>query len=250
LHLYAEATRKFFYQQFCDIYIEMIKNDMWKGVNTEQHVMVMRYILANGLKLAHPILPFVTEQIWSHVTQDKMGLLIDQEVPNALELERYSNLELENSMAKVMKLVREIRSVKSKVKAKEVLTYYIEIPSSEEVKTLEKFVVSIENLAGGIVKFGAPPKSIKHTFVVYTFILGDKTCRVSTVKSADLLKTTKVNEAKTAKLKLKLDKLKKQFENPNFLQNAPPEAIEKLRKKVEILQIQLDETSDHSSKFS
>ena len=60
---------KFFWNQFCDIYIETCKGD------TKNNPEVLRIVLMNSLKLLHPFMPFITEYLWSLMGNKNLLLL-------------------------------------------------------------------------------------------------------------------------------------------------------------------------------
>ncbi len=69
----------FLWNDFCDWYLELSKGD-------KQNPAVLYHVLATTLKLLHPIIPFVTEQIWSELPGTS-GMLIKQPYPEAMERE-------------------------------------------------------------------------------------------------------------------------------------------------------------------
>jgi len=57
----------FFWHKFCDVYIEAAKNQIRGAKNktqTRNTQKILIYVLANSLKLLHPFMPFVTEELW------------------------------------------------------------------------------------------------------------------------------------------------------------------------------------------
>nr|BET44563.1 MAG: valine--tRNA ligase [Candidatus Aschnera chinzeii] len=65
----ANVLYKFTWHQFCDWYIELTKQTIYKNIknNTITTCYVLTYILENIIKLAHPIIPFITENIWQQI---------------------------------------------------------------------------------------------------------------------------------------------------------------------------------------
>lgn len=68
----THALYDFFWHDFCDTYIEESKNQPNKNTS-----LVLRYVLSNSLKLLHPFLPFITEEIWSALNGKKL-LMIEE----------------------------------------------------------------------------------------------------------------------------------------------------------------------------
>jgi len=71
----------FFWSKFCDIYIEKAKSQM-KGRDKKETEEVLSYVLATSLKLLHPFLPFITEEIYARLPLKKKKPLIIEKWPN------------------------------------------------------------------------------------------------------------------------------------------------------------------------
>ncbi|MDV7105413.1 valine--tRNA ligase [Vibrio sp. TH_r3] len=69
LDMAANTIYEFIWNQFCDWYLELTKPVLWKGSEAQQ--MATRYtlitVLEKTLRLAHPIIPYITESIWQSV---------------------------------------------------------------------------------------------------------------------------------------------------------------------------------------
>jgi valyl-tRNA synthetase len=68
----AHTLYDFFWHDFCDEYIEKAKDQ--QNENTQQ---ILLYVLANSLKLLHPITPFITEEIYQKLPSSKKPLIIE-----------------------------------------------------------------------------------------------------------------------------------------------------------------------------
>ncbi|MFH1575668.1 MAG: valine--tRNA ligase [Candidatus Nealsonbacteria bacterium] len=69
----THALYDFFWHDFCDIYIEETKKQ-----NDDESKKILLYVLATSLKLLHPIIPFITEEIWQKLPiQNKKPLIIE-----------------------------------------------------------------------------------------------------------------------------------------------------------------------------
>ncbi|MGN0150066.1 MAG: valine--tRNA ligase [Clostridia bacterium] len=70
----------FIWENFCDWYIELVKPRLFDKENptakTAQYVLT--YVLSNTMKLLHPFMPFITEEIWQHLPHDGESIMISQ----------------------------------------------------------------------------------------------------------------------------------------------------------------------------
>ncbi len=75
-HRAALGLYDFVYGELCDWYLEIIKPRLYDAEGAGEPVGdVARHVLRETLAMAHPIIPFVTEEIWTHVAQESEGLL-------------------------------------------------------------------------------------------------------------------------------------------------------------------------------
>lgn len=97
----------FIWDIFCDWYVELCKSRLWEGgapAKTAQNVLV--YVMGNTLKLLHPFMPFITEEIWQALPHEGESIMISP-WPQYQEALNFS--EDEGHFEKVMNLIRGIR---------------------------------------------------------------------------------------------------------------------------------------------
>lgn len=76
----AQRIYDFIWDEYCDWYIEIVKSRLY-GSNEESRITaqkVLVYVLKNTLKLLHPFMPFITEEIWQHLPETKEALILAQ----------------------------------------------------------------------------------------------------------------------------------------------------------------------------
>ena len=117
-YLYGEAGRQvydFLWSEYADWYIEIAKNALY-GKDTEpkartQHILT--YVLDQCLRLLHPYIPYVTEEIWQHIPHQGEALIIAR-WPQVDEA--YFDEQAETDMALLMDLIRAIRNARAEYK--------------------------------------------------------------------------------------------------------------------------------------
>jgi valyl-tRNA synthetase len=103
-HVAALRVYDFVYGELCDWYLELLKPRLYEEDNADASGFAL-HVLADTLALAHPLIPFVTEEIWSHIPGAD-GLLMAHRYPRpdpALRDEA-AELELEHAIAAVQAL--------------------------------------------------------------------------------------------------------------------------------------------------
>ncbi|QGP92425.1 Valine--tRNA ligase [Neomoorella glycerini] len=110
----ARLLYDFFWGEFCDWYIELIKPRLYgkeqKARQVAQEVLVE--VLGQSLQLLHPYMPFITEEIWQHLPGKRESIMISS-WPRALP-ER-DDREAERAMELLMAVIRAIRNLRSEM---------------------------------------------------------------------------------------------------------------------------------------
>jgi valyl-tRNA synthetase len=73
LHEAAQEIYQFVWHAFADVYIEISKNQLKTQQNQENTKLILAYVLATIVKLLHPFMPFITEEIWSLLSESNSG---------------------------------------------------------------------------------------------------------------------------------------------------------------------------------
>ncbi len=116
LGIAVQKVHDFIWDEFCDWYIEIAK---YRIYNKEQDpkaancaLWVLRETLKNALKMMHPFMPFVTEEIFSALAPEE-GFLMKADWP--VYADEKNDPEAERVMAQVMEMVRGIRAVRNEM---------------------------------------------------------------------------------------------------------------------------------------
>jgi valyl-tRNA synthetase len=236
-HEAANRIYDFFWGELCDWYIELIKPRL--GLNTLVDPGSYRIAVQNivrlfeaSLRLLHPVMPFITEEIW-HATYDGKPPLksIALAAYPAAE-EKQIDLGAETEMAVLQDLIVSVRNLRAELKVEPKVKVPIEVFAHEaEIRAmLEKNLAAIERLAG----------VEKVTFVESS--LGKVPGARSTSRfDVHVVYEKKIDvAAERERLKKELEKIEKQLANAparlgdeQFLRKAPPHVVEGLRKQVE-----------------
>ena len=156
LSLAAQKVYELIWNEYCDWYIELVKGRLYG--NDEEDKKVARYVLVrvlkDMLKLLHPFMPFITEEIWSYLPKgkpmenNKQGYLIKESWPlydASLEYtEEVKKLEL------AMEAIRSIRNIRAEAEAAPSKKLSAIILSSgkdmDDIKAGERYIKSLANI--------------------------------------------------------------------------------------------------------
>jgi valyl-tRNA synthetase len=199
---------EFFWSEFCDWYLEIVKPRLYDG--DDDAAANLLFVLDRVLRLAHPVMPFVTEEIWSYLP-DREGLLVVADFPVPSEELRDEAAEAE--VAAAIEWVRQLRRWRDLigVPAGKVLAARIEAGVPEFVPRLAR--VSSDGAAG------EPLISVGPVEVVDSEVDREEA-------------ETRV-EAERSRLRGEVERAERQLANRGFVDNAPPDVVDETRSKLD-----------------
>lgn len=234
----SAAVYSFVYDKYCSWFIELSKNIL-KGENTEikdRRISVLKFIFKKILALLHPIIPFITEELWSHLKEKNEELLIIQDYP-----EYNSTLEFKSDqeqMNKFIEVITSIRNLRASVNIKPKDEVNVELFSDTQ-ELIEYFrsnlinfkeLARVKNLKVGNKGLTRPRKSIMN-ISTHTEIF------IPLEGVIDLKEQIARLEKELAKTTLDYNKNESKLNNENFMKNAP----ENIRDDVKRIKIELFE---------
>ena len=111
----AAAVYSFFWHEFCDWYLELAKPALYGKETPEKRLSAqhtLKEVLKNGLKLLHPFMPFVTEEIWQKLTNDGTSIMVS---PFPAPNESLIDKEAEQQMGLIMDVITSIRNIRGEM---------------------------------------------------------------------------------------------------------------------------------------
>jgi valyl-tRNA synthetase len=111
----CQQLYEFIWSEFCDWYVEMAKQDLREPSSPGQAAAtrtVLSWTLGETMKLLHPIMPALTEEIWQVLPHDEETIM---RAPWPRDLARWTDPEAESQVAQVMEIVRVIRATRADV---------------------------------------------------------------------------------------------------------------------------------------
>jgi valyl-tRNA synthetase len=243
----GEAARKiydFLWGEYCDWYVEISKIDLYSkdAKQKEKGLKVLLYILEGTLRLMHPLMPFISEEIWgllgvrvqasSRGSSARGGLGTGKSIMLAKWPEADNKLIDQNTEAE-MELLKEIITKVRNIKAEMgVQTKDIELifsaPKKGEKETVQKGEGFIKFLtkATKITVQGSIKEKPKFSA---TGVVSDIQFFIPLKGLIDIDKEVQRLKKEEQKISQELEHLKKLLANKNFTGKAAPEAVEKQR---------------------
>ena len=229
----SQALYDFIWHEYCDWYLEMVKSRLYaKDGSAEEDRRTVKLVLwrvtENIMRLLHPFMPFLTEEIWQHLPHDGESIMVSSwpQADSAM-----SDPEAEKEIEAIMDIVTTIRNVRSEMHVDPGLKIDILIKPMDntETKYLEDNVHHLKTLARvnevALDKNASKPDSAATCVVrgleIYLLLegivdLGEERTRLS---------------GEIEKLQAALVSTEKKLGNQGFLSKAPAEVVAKEKDK-------------------
>jgi len=237
---FGEAARDlydFFWSEFCDWYIELSKARLASDDPVER-LAVQRnlvFVLDRALRLLHPMMPFVTEEIWRKLPRtcaDAPPSLMVAAWPEASMLASFLDEEAERSVSRLIEVITGIRAVRARYKLSPRQELHIEIKTGSEAESgwVRGEFGTLAALAG-ISGFGVATDTAKPPHSA-TVIAAGMEIYVPLEGLVDFEVEEKRLAKERDKLAASLSQLEKKLSNEGFLAKAAPAIVAKDRAKA------------------
>ncbi|MEQ8825117.1 MAG: valine--tRNA ligase [Filomicrobium sp.] len=229
----AGAAYEFVWGVFCDWYLELIKpqlsgDDEHEKAETRACVA---WVLDQILKLLHPFMPFITEELWAHMVEhgeQRLSLLTLSEWPS---LDGLEDEKADEEIGWIVELVQEIRSVRSEMNVPAGAKVPLVLVGADSALKArcehhEDTIARLARLDDEIEFAKVAPKGAA------MIVTGETTAAIPLEGVIDM-------EAEKARLAKEVDetkdllgKEKAKLDNPKFVERANPDAVETARERV------------------
>src|SRR5574344_800047 len=235
----AHVLYDFFWDSFCDWYVEIAKiqlQDEKLKANTQR---VLKYVLDMTLRLIHPVMPHITEKVYSLIPNHEFKGIIVADFP------QYKDELAFEKEAKQMKLVIEtiksLRNIRQSFNISPSVKVNIEIRADEKQKPVFESVIPyikrlarVENATFGEVDAPIPSKCA-------TAVVSDFKIVIPLEDLIDLDAEIARQQKKLDKLTTEKNSLTGRMSNEKFTSKAPKEVIEQTKARIDELSLQENE---------
>lgn len=231
LGIALQKVYEFIWEEFCDWYIELVKPRLYdrESETRLEAQYVLNYVLGNSMKLLHPYMPFITEEIYMHLLHNDESIMISKWPEYRAD---YSFPAEENQMQLVMEAIRSIRNIRAEMnvppsrKAKVIFV----TAGEEEKRTLSEGKTFFERLASASEVTVQPDKAGIPSDAVATIIHGTEIF-IPLEDLIDIEKEIERLEKEKANLQKELERVDSKLNNQGFVAKAPAKVIEEEKAK-------------------
>jgi valyl-tRNA synthetase len=229
----AMGLYQFTWSEFCDWYVELSKKDLY-GDDPERKLTaryVLWFVLEQLLRLLHPFMPFITEEIWQALPGSKPAPSI-MLAPYPTAVDDCAFPAAAANMERVMAVISAIRNIRGEM----------EVPPSREIAVILS-CASHESLSlmkhneGAILSLArvadlAIGRELEQPEDASIQVAGDVQIYVPLRGIVNVEEEEKRLAKEIAKIEKDMDFLGKKLENPSFVERAPADVVEKEREKL------------------
>ena len=244
----------FAWNEFCDWYIEMVKSRIYSDDENERVAVsdILNHVLTTILKLLHPFMPFVTEEIYSKLIKFDSEDLIMAKWPTIRE--KYVFDEEENTVEKLKNLIVEIRNIRSKMNVhpskKSKLIFIIDEASSssdllENIKESKDFLMKLG--FGSEIVFAKNEDEIPQNAV--SLIVDDLKLYIPFEELVDIEEEKKRLESEKLRLEAEVERGRKMLSNPGFINKAPEKKVQEEKDKLANYENMLESVKERLKQF-
>lgn len=232
----------FVWSDFCDTYIEMVKSRLYDKDNItsrQQAMWTLKHILTNSLKLLHPYIPFITEELYKKMIGEDESIMIS-DWPKYYEKSLY--LDEEKQIDNIIDIIREIRNIRNENKIPNNKNFDVIFTTNSIKKDILDGISIIKNLANvDSIDIKDNNDSISNEYT--SRILPEVQIHINLSKYIDKnQEIQKLNQEKERLIK-ELERSERMLSNKGFTDKAPKELIDSEKEKQKKYQDMLDKVS-------
>jgi valyl-tRNA synthetase len=232
----AATLYNFIWHEFCDWYLEASKPALYGEDARKKQVTidVLYRVLKDTLVILHPLMPFVTEEIW-HKLPGTDGSIMQASYPDSNDDAVYRDDRAETEMKLISGIITGIRNIRGEMNIAPSLELEVQIqsPDSDQREIMSTYMEMTCSLArAGSLSVSEPAEKPKTSAAV---IVEGATVLVNLKGIIDFaMETARLNK-EIAKITKELESVSRKLSNDGFLSKAPENIIEKVKEKHRVL---------------
>lgn len=221
----------FIWDDLCDWYIEFAKLPLYGEDEEAKRTTraVLSYVLDQSLRLLHPIMPFITEEIWQHLPVEGKSIAI---AAWPTTNDAFHAPESVREMQVLIETIRAVRNIRAEMEVAP--KHQIELlvrPDADTEATMKNNEPAIRRLCG-VSKLTVDPE-LERPDKSMTAVVTGAELFLPLAGLVDIEKTVARLKAELKKLDAEVERVEKKLSNPGFVAKAPAHVVETERQKGE-----------------
>ena len=236
---FGEAGRilyHFIWNDYCDWYIEMTKESLQQDKDNQSTQSILVYVLDQFLRLLHPVMPFVSEEIWQQIAEEGQSIVV-AEYPTVND--NYRNPQAEAAMEVLIDVIKAVRTIRNEMNTgmAKAVDLYLEVTNPQIETMLKENAAYLERFCHpGSLQIGKNLETPEQVVTQTTPHVKVMMPLLGLIKVEDEIKRLE-NEAD--KLAQEVQRVEKKLSNQNFVSKAPADIVNQEKEKGASYQKQL-----------
>ena len=226
----AQKIYDFIRNDFCDWYIEIVKPRLFNKEDESRYTVqfILNYVLSTSLKLLHPFMPFITEEIYSKLYHKPESIMMTEfpKYKEELDLKNEEELAIE-----IMNIITEIRNIRSKMNvhpSKKTKLIFVTTTAKDEIEKSEAF---LEKLGfANKIEIQKTTENIPENAVA--ILSKNMEVHIPFEELVDIEEEKKRLEGEKKRLESEVQRGEKMLSNPGFINKAPEAKINEEKEKL------------------
>ena len=241
----AKSVYEFLRGDFCDWYVEMAKIRLYNSEDADSKLTaqyVLWTVLEAGMRLLHPFMPYITEEIWQTIKAEGETVMLAQ-YPVADE--KLIDKDVEKSFEYIKELISSLRNIRAEAGISPVKPAKVVIKSSDEseLNTIKEnyfFITKLGNLES--IEYG---KDMEKPAQSGFRVTGNSEVYMILKGLLDIEAEVKKLQAQLDKVAVELEKMNAKLSNEKFTSKAPAHILERDRRIQKEYQDKFDKLSEN-----
>ena len=234
---------EFVWDQFCDWYIEVAKIRLQEGgAAAETAKTVLIYVIDGILKLLHPFMPFITEEIWQVLPHDGETIMLTAYPEYKEELDFSAD---ETEFSRIMEAIRAIRNRRAEmnVPPKKKAAVYVETAYEDTFRAGIPYIQRLASASDVVIGKDLPTEGAVNV------VTPDAKIYIPMAELVDFAAEKERLQKEKDKTQKDLDFFLKKLSNPGFVNKAPAAVVEKDKASAEKLKEKIAKLEESISKL-
>lgn len=248
LGVWTQKVYDFIWGEFCDWYIEMVKPRLYDKENKTREAAqyTLNKVLGDSLKLLHPIMPFITEEIYTKLYNNDESIMISSWPKYS---EEFNFAKEEKQIEKIKQIIIEIRNIRTNMNvhpAKKSTLIFVTENDEEMIIDSQEFIKKL-GFADKIIVQGNKNNIPQNAMSVLSEELE---VYLPFDELVDIEEEKKRLQGEKQKLEAEVERASKMLSNPGFVNKAPENKIKEEKEKLERYKQMLENVEERLSKLA
>jgi len=247
LGVWTQKVYDFIWGEFCDWYIEMVKPRLYDKENKTREAAqyTLNKVLGDSLKLLHPIMPFITEEIYTKLYNNDESIMISSWPQYS---EEFNFAKEEKQIEKIKQIIIGIRNIRTNMNvhpAKKSTLIFVTENDEEMIIDSQEFIKKL-GFADKIIVQGNKNNIPQNAMSVLSEELE---VYLPFDELVDIEEEKKRLQGEKQKLEAEVERASKMLSNPGFVNKAPENKIKEEKEKLERYKQMLENVEERLSKL-